>query len=182
MKTTELAAKALGPAGESARAELVERVLERVRRSFYRLTGNPDDAEDLTQATLLLLQRSLVEARYRPGCSLNTWLFLKAHSVFVDWCRRRDLEARALPRVRPASSAPADPAEASARRLDGETLLARLAEELGPETYECFVLRYEAGLELEELARALGCSSRTVSRRLARAHRLLDQLCAEDDP
>lgn len=180
MKTTELAAQALDPARRDSRGALFERVLGRIHRYFFRLTGDAIEAEDLAQTTLLLLQRSLVEARYQAGRSFNTWTFLKAHSVFVDWCRARDRAQRDL---RPRAAAPAeDPAEATARRLDAAALLEQLAERLGPETYECFVLRYEAGLSLDEVADATDCTRRTVSRRLARAHDLLDTLQAGGEP
>lgn len=175
MRTTELAGEAVGAAeaSQASRAALFERVLERVHRYFYRLTGDATEAEELTQATLLVLQRSLAEARYEAGRSFNTWLFLKAHGVFVDWCRRRERDARPLPA--PAHEVP-DPAQVVERRLDAQAILAELERQLGPETQECFVLRYEGGLGLDALAEATGCTRRTVSRRLERAHALIDTL------
>lgn len=174
MKTTELAGEAVGVEGSpAARAALFERVLERVHRYFFRLTGDAGEAEELTQATLLELQRTLAEARYEAGRSFNTWMFLKAHAVFVGWCRRREREARPLPA--PAREVP-DPATLVQRRLDAQAILVELERQLGPETQECFVLRYEGGLGLDQVAEATGCTRRTVSRRLERAHALIDAL------
>lgn len=175
MKTTELAAGAVGSAdaARAARAALFERVLERVHRYFFRLTGDAGTAEELTQTTLLELQRTLAEARYEPGRSFNTWTFLKAHAVFVGWCRRRERDARPLPAPRQAV---ADPAAQVQQRLDARFVLDELARQLGPEAQECFVLRYEGGLGLDEVAQATGCTRRTISRRLARAHALIDDL------
>lgn len=175
-KTTELAGAALG--GEvtdqvqAARSELFSRILARVHRYFCRLVG--PDAEELTQETLLVLQRSLSEATYRPGHSFNSWTFLKAHRVFVDYCRRREREAgRQAP---PPGEGGADPSQVVAARLDAARFLELLRERLGPEVQEAFVLRYESGLNLDEVAEAMDCARRTVSRRLERAHALFDEL------
>lgn len=166
--TTQLAREALGGApGDlgAARAELFERILGRVHAYFQRLIADADAAEECAQETLLVLERSLGEARYDPSRSFNTWIFLKAHQVFVGWCRRRELERRPLP-------------PEVERRLDARTLLRALETELGPDALETFVLRYEGGLTLEQVAEATGCERRTVSRRLEQAHALLERLKA----
>jgi RNA polymerase sigma-70 factor, ECF subfamily len=181
-KTTELAGAALGggmPGGEvtdqveAARSELFTRILTRVHRYFCRLAGS--EAEELTQETLLVLHRSLSEATYRPGHSFNSWTFLKAHRVFVDYCRRREREAK---RQAPPAGESVDPGEVVEARLDAAAFLEVLRERLGAEVQEAFVLRYESGLSLDEVAEAMDCARRTVSRRLERAHALFDELRA----
>lgn len=176
-KTTELAGAALGSEVtdqvEAARSELFRRILTRVHRYFCRLAG--PDAEELTQETLLVLHRSLSEATYRPGHSFNSWTFLKAHRVFVDYCRRREREAK---RVAPSAGSSQDPSEVAAARHDAAVFLELLRERLGAEVQEAFVLRYESGLSLDEVAEAMDCARRTVSRRLERAHALFDELRA----
>jgi RNA polymerase sigma-70 factor, ECF subfamily len=174
--TTELAKAANedGPTGAEVRAELFERILGRVHRYFGRAVADPHQAEECAQETLLALERSLREGRYDAGRSFNTWIFMKAHQTFVDWCRRREREARPLDAL--ARGPSDDPRPAVERRLDGRALLAAVEAELGAETLETFVLRYEAGLTLDEVAEATGCERRTVSRRLARAHELIDGL------
>lgn len=179
--TTQLARDALGDASGDlglARAQLFERILGRVHAYFQRLVSDPDAAEECAQETLLVLERSLGEARYDPARSFNTWIFLKAHQVFVGWCRRRELERRPLPPEVVRGPA-ADVAPEVERRLDARTLLRTLEAELGGETLETFVLRYEGGLSLEQVAEATGCERRTVSRRLEQAHALLDRLKAK---
>ncbi len=171
-ETTELAAAALGEHAGAARAALFERVLGRVHRYFFRVIGDPDQAEECAQETLLLLERSLHEARYEAGRSFNTWIFLKAHQVYVAWCRRRERDARPLPPH--LERGPADGARDDVeRRLDARALLEAVGRELGQETLETFVLRYEGGLTLDQVAEATGCERRTVSRRLARTHELI---------
>lgn len=186
-KTTELAGAALGSEPtdqvEAARSELFTRILARVHRYFCRLAG--PEAEELTQETLLVLHRSLSEATYRPGHSFNSWTFLKAHRVFVDYCRRRERDAARAASLPTAGTGPdpsADPSEVVAARLDAATFLERLRVELGLEVQEAFVLRYESGLSLDEVAEAMDCARRTVSRRLERAHALFDDLRANATP
>lgn len=181
-ETTELAGEALrgGDPAQAARAALFERVMARLHRYFFRLVG-PAHAEECTQEALLELQRSLHEAKYQAGRSFNTWAFLKAHKVFVAWCRAREKDERARAAHPPGSLA--GPGEAAVdRRLDGQVILAELAARLGPETYECFVLRHEGALTLDEVAAASGCTRRTVSRRLERARELIQELLSEERP
>lgn len=175
-KTTELAGVALEERGAGqGSAALFERILGRVHRYFFRLTRDRDRAEEHTQETLLALERSLNEGKYDATRSFNTWTFLKAHQVWVGSCRRRELEARPLPDhlVR----GPTDDARGAVeRKLDAARLLEQLEARLGADTLECFLLRYEGGLTLDEVATASECERRTVSRRLERAHALIDEL------
>jgi RNA polymerase sigma factor (sigma-70 family) len=135
---------------------------------------------NLNHITSQAVGNQLGEARYDPSRSFNTWIFLKAHQVFVGWCRRRELERRPLP-PEVVKGPAADPAPEVERRLDARTLLRALEAELGGEALETFVLRYEGGLSLEQVAEATGCERRTVSRRLEQAHALLERLKAKAD-
>ncbi|MEJ7703955.1 MAG: sigma-70 family RNA polymerase sigma factor [Geodermatophilaceae bacterium] len=58
----------------------------RVYRLAYRLSGNPQDAEDLTQETFVRVFRSL--ANYQPG-TFEGWLHRITTNLFLDLVRRR---------------------------------------------------------------------------------------------
>ena len=58
----------------------------RVYRLAYRLTGNQQDAEDLTQETFLRVFRSL--SSYTPG-TFEGWLHRITTNLFLDQVRRR---------------------------------------------------------------------------------------------
>ena len=51
-----------------------------------------------------------------------------------------------------------------------------LREELDEEVYEIFVLYYEGGLTQAEVSVAVGRDRKTVRKRLAEAHALIDRL------
>ena len=165
-------------------AALYERILERIHRYFRRLIRDPAEAEECTQRTVLELERSLKEAKYEAGRSFNTWMWMKAHKVFVAWCREREKHLRAVPfgdaegEGGHAASAE-DPTDHHARtdeKLDAVIVLDAVRKALGAEGLECFVMRYEGELSLEEIATAIGRTRKTVSTRIAKAHELIDRL------
>ena len=91
-----------------------------VYRLAYRLTGNPQDAEDLTQDVFVRVFRSL--SSYRPG-SFEGWLHRITTNLFLDGVRRRArqrtqpwLDEDAAERV---ADAEPDPRPAARRRSPG---------------------------------------------------------------
>src|SRR5215831_4943891 len=101
--------------------EIVREHSARVYRLAYRLTGNRQDAEDLTQEVFVRVFRSL--SSYTPG-TFEGWLHRITTNLFLDSARRRqrirfdglpDDVAHRLPGREPS------PAEAfDARHLDGD--------------------------------------------------------------
>jgi RNA polymerase sigma-70 factor (ECF subfamily) len=170
-KTTFLAGEAVDePSGSNERqGALFARVGERIYRYFYKTVWNPEEAEELAHRTIAELLASVREKRYDRSKSFNAWLWIKAHTVFVDWCRERDRKLREL------GSRVASPSEAETvdRRLDAASLLKAVQTELGAETYEIFLLRHEGGLTLDEVAEATSRNRRTVTKRLEEAQELI---------
>lgn len=178
-KTTGFArAAAQEPPGENAaHAALFERVVERVHRYFQKMVRDAGEAEECTQRALLALERSLREGRYDPARSWNAWMWLKAHSVFVDWCRERGRRHEPLPDGDDEAAARSgDDIGRIDERLDAEAVLREVERRLGTETYECFVLRYQGGLTMEEVAETVGRDRKTVAARLKAAHALAERL------
>src|SRR5689334_25092938 len=89
--------------------EVVRSHSARVYRLAYRLTGNPHDAEDLTQEVFVRVFRSL--ATYTPG-TFEGWLHRITTNLFLDGARRRQrirfegLADDAAQRIRAPSSRP----------------------------------------------------------------------------
>ena len=66
--------------------DVVREHADRVYRLAYRLTGNPHDAEDLTQETFIRVFRSLAD--YKPG-TFEGWLHRITTNLFLDQARRK---------------------------------------------------------------------------------------------
>ncbi|MGE0709740.1 MAG: RNA polymerase sigma factor [Planctomycetota bacterium] len=174
--TTHLAARAMEgglPAARVAHAALFERICARIQRYFLRMLRDPDAAADCLQRTLVLLEQSLRSGAYEPDRSFNTWMWLKARTVFAQHCRERERRPDPLEHEPPA---PGDPARGVEERLDADTVLAEVRRRLGEEAYEAFVLYYEGGLTQAEVAAALERDRKTVRQRIQEAHTLIDSL------
>lgn len=183
-RTTELAGDALRePHDETARhAALFERIAGRIYGYFTRTVWDPTEAEELAQRTLVELERSLRERSYDPARSFNVWMWLKAHTVFAQWCRERERDrersggaaAPVAVRARDAGTAAVD------ARVDAEKVLREVQQRLGDETYEILVLCYEGGLTQVEVAEAVGRDRKTVATRLREARALAARLLGEE--
>jgi len=68
--------------------EIVRTYADSVYGLVYRLSGNAQDAEDLTQETFIRVFRSL--DRYRPG-TFEGWLHRITTNLFLDQVRHRSV-------------------------------------------------------------------------------------------
>jgi RNA polymerase sigma-70 factor (ECF subfamily) len=153
--------------------EVVREHADRVYRLAYRLTGNPHDAEDLTQETFIRVFRSL--ANYRPG-TFEGWLHRITTNLFLDMVRRRArLRMEGLPEDtdRLPGGGPEPEDVFSATHLD-PTLQAAL-DELAPEFRAAVVLCDVEGLSYEEIGATLGVKLGTVRSRIHRGRAALRQ-------
>jgi RNA polymerase sigma factor (sigma-70 family) len=139
----------------------------RVYRLAYRLTGNPHDAEDLTQEVFVRVFRSL--SSYTPG-TFEGWLHRITTNLFLDSARRKqrirfeglaDDMAHRLPGSEPTPAQAFDDAH-----LDGDVQAALKA--LPPEYRAAVVLCDIEGLSYEEIAATLGIKLGTVRSRIHR--------------
>lgn len=169
--TTYMAGEALGsPEGRGLRAALFERILTRIHRYFARVVWDREAVDDCVQQTLLALERSLQEGTYDPGRSFNRWMWLKAHTVFVEYCRSKAKQPGSLGSEANVASGPGEEGAVEAK-LDADTVLTRLRGELEDEAFEMFVLFYGEGHTVTEVATITGRDRKTVRKRLNVAKR-----------
>ena len=161
--------------------EVVAQHSVRVYRLAYRLTGNPHDAEDLTQEVFVRVFRSL--SSYTPG-TFEGWLHRITTNLFLDQCRRKakirfdaladDADSR-LPSKSPT------PDMAFVDTLFDDDVEAALAN-LSPDFRAAVVLCDIEGLTYEEISDVLGLKLGTVRSRIHRGRAMLRTSLAHRAP
>ncbi len=138
----------------------------RVYRLAYRLSGNAQDAEDLTQETFVRVFRSLAD--FSPG-TFEGWLHRITTNLFLDMVRRRQrIRFDALPEdtERLPGTAPSPEQVYADTHLDPQVQAA--LDALSPEFRVAVVLCDIEGLTYEEIAATLGIKLGTVRSRIHR--------------
>jgi RNA polymerase sigma-70 factor (ECF subfamily) len=147
--------------------EIVREHSPRVYRLAFRLTGNPHDAEDLTQDVFIRVFRSL--SSYTPG-TFEGWLHRITTNLFLDSVRRKKrirFDALADDAADRLSGREPTPEHAfSDRMLDADIQSA--LDSLAPDFRAAVVLCDIEGLSYEEIADTLGVKLGTVRSRIHR--------------
>jgi len=161
-------------AGDSGALErLLERHQAQVYRFGMRMCGNPEDAKDVLQETLLAMARGVTD--FRGASSVSTWLYSIARSYCIKKRRRSKFapEERSLDSdVTAEARVLADPARSPEEAVLGKELLHALGDAIAsidPTYREVLELRDVEGLSAAEVAEVLGLSVQAVKSRLHRA-------------
>lgn len=157
---------------------------EHYRKAYafsYRMTGNREDAEDLTQDAFLRAFRAY--DRYDPSRPFERWLFRIIANLFIDRLRSRPKQTP-LSLDAPLEGADgdtlfselpdddADPSRIMLRDVVDERLQVALAHL--PATFRQTVLLTDLeGMSYEEAAKILNCAVGTIRSRLHRARVLM---------
>jgi RNA polymerase sigma-70 factor (ECF subfamily) len=160
--------------------EVVRTHSARVYRLAYRLTGNPHDAEDLTQEVFVRVFRSL--ASYTPG-TFEGWLHRITTNLFLDQVRRKArIRFDALPddaeRLPSGERGPAQVYDDTHFDADVQAAL----DGLPPDFRAAVVLCDLEGLSYEEIAATLGVKIGTIRSRIHRGRSQLRAALAHRAP
>ncbi|WP_425429701.1 RNA polymerase sigma factor SigE [Corynebacterium aquilae] len=163
---TGTAAFDAGVAGMPSWAELVAEHADSVYRLAYRLSGNQQDAEDLTQETFMRVFRSL--KNYQPG-TFEGWLHRITTNLFLDMVRHRaKIRMEALPedydRVPGNDLTP----EQAYNFANLDPVLQKALDDLAPDFRVAVVLCDVMGMSYDEIADTLGVKLGTVRSRIHR--------------
>lgn len=163
--------------GDSAAfAMLVDRHAPACIRFATRMLGSREDAEDVTQETLVRAHRAL--ARFDDGMSFRTWIM----SILINRCRtallhRRRRTARVVVDEGAVDRAQVDGSASQAELRDAiERALARL----DPAQREAFLLKHVESLSYEEMATMTGVGISALKMRVQRACERLQAALQED--
>ncbi|MDY7105723.1 MAG: sigma-70 family RNA polymerase sigma factor [Actinomycetota bacterium] len=133
----------------------------------FRLTGEHDDAQDLTQEVLLRVRRGL--ANYQPG-TIEGWLSRITTNAFLDQVRRAKRRQESTLPDEPDLVLPSAPsAEADFDRLGLGADVQKALLALPAEYRAAVVLSDIVGLSYQEVADALDVPVGTVRSRIHRA-------------
>ncbi len=178
MPQTDAAVVALARDGDSeAFRALVERHSRAVFRLAHRMTGSPQDAEDVVQETFLKAYKQL--SRFESRANFSTWLHRIAVNCSID-----------LIRSRPHREAAHDSADLDQLGTDDDRVQAEQASPerlmLSTEVQDrvtsamsslsrmeraAFVLRHFEGQSIDEISRALNLKTNATKHSIFRAVR-----------
>lgn len=140
-----------------------------VLRTAWRLVRNEEDARDIAQETFFRLYRHL--EKIKPDRQLAAWLYRVTVNLGLTCLRRRSRkpEMQLVVESIPADL-PVDRPEQERRSdaADARRVLASLLDQLSEKERAAIVLRDLEGLDVAEVAAALGCRRGTVRAHLSR--------------
>jgi RNA polymerase sigma-70 factor (ECF subfamily) len=152
---------------------LVERHGRSIFRVAHRMTGNPQDAEDVVQEAFLRAYRQL--GRFEARANFGTWLHRIAVNCAIDLIRARPRrESVHEPEDLEAMSADTHAADTPERLMFSAQIQARVLaamDRLSPMERAAFVLRHFEGLSIDEISRALSLRTNATKHSIFRAVR-----------
>ncbi len=167
-------------------AELVRTHHRRVYGLCYRFTGNPADAEDMTQDVFLKIYSNLASFDLTRG-SLQVWITTMTRNLLVDNFRRtRNQRATGsldegwesseeLSPIDRLTSRALSPHESAAQKELAAMVQNALAK-VSVELREAVILRDLQDLDYKEIAQVLGIPEGTVKSRISRGRAELARL------
>lgn len=162
-----------GRGDKEASSELIRRYRERIYRAIFRFTRNPDDADDLFQETFFRVFRSLRSFGRRSG--FYTWVYRIAVNQCLNFLKKKGREmpsAKYFQALESGGQSPLGASEATAATELRDRLAAAI-ESLPLSYRACVNLVVFEAMSHHQAARVLGCSEKTVSWRMHKARKML---------
>src|SRR4051812_11690380 len=158
---TELLREYAEQNSETAFAALVERHINLVFSAAIRKTGNPDAAEEITQAVFIILAQKA--AALRKETVLSGWLYQTARFTAANFLRN---EIRRAHREREASMQ--SPSNETEGWPEIEPLLEDAMGHLNEKERNAIVLRFFEGKSFQEIGTTFGATENAAKKRVIR--------------
>lgn len=158
-----------------AQHELYKKYAEQLYRLALRITGNAQDASDITQEAFVQAFRSM--RSFDGRASVGTWLYRIATNEALQLLRRRRTEARHLEQYAESQPSASDPAQAQPDQ-GVQDALAKLSEH----HRIILVLKYQQGLKYDEIATVMEIAPGTVASRMNRARAEMKAILRNETP
>ena len=155
--------------GSDAQSRFVQQNLRRVFLLIYRIVGNVDDAQDLTQETFIkALQR---QSQLKDLDKAAHWVSRIAGNTAIDFLRRNKRFAYSDVKDLPELAAPVtqDSPEQSLLRRERKLYLDGVLATLTERERTALLLRDVEDIPADEVARQMNCSMATVRSHIANA-------------
>ena len=152
-----------------------EQLLRPYRRGLLtmacRLTGNPEDGQEVAQEAIVKIYRYL--GSFQAGRSFKSWTYKIVVNAAHDFMKRQGRNRQAVHlQINPGEGEDLDPARHYLNGEIRETIRSCLRQ-LSPRERTVFCLRDGEGLSIKEAASVLGCSAVSVRTHLCRARQKL---------
>lgn len=160
---------------ETALNFIIKRHLKLVYNFAYRLTGNAQVSEDISQETFIKIWKNI--KKYDPNQEFKTWLLAIAKNTAIDWIRKRKdfvfssfetEEGKNMLTDFLADYAPRP--DKIAIQAEDKEFIGWLLDQLSQEDREIISLHYNDNLTFEKIGRILDRPLNTVK---SRHHRTL---------
>jgi len=151
---------------EEAFVLIYERFSPQIYRYVYRLVGNQELADDITQETFLKAFQGI--RSIARDSNVSAWLYRIASNACFDILRRRKLITW-MPILEESEKTGEFTSDDFAPQVIESQIVRRTLREMPPALAVCLVLRSVEGFSCEEIAEILKIPKGTVFSRLARA-------------
>jgi len=160
--------------------EFVERYKKKIYYVAYDITGDHNDAEDVSQEVFIKVFRSL--KTFRRNAKISSWLYQVSVNASIDLLRKKsskpeksmdDIERADIQENLPGSGTRAQNPERSAEDFLIQKHISEALQKVSPKERSVFVMRHYNELKIREIAEILNVSPGTVKALFYRATRKL---------
>jgi RNA polymerase sigma-70 factor (ECF subfamily) len=155
---------------------IYEHYSSQIHRYVYRLVGNRELADDITQDTFLRAYQSI--GKTASDSNISAWLYRIASNACFDVLRRRKLITW-MPILEESDKTDEFTEDDFSGTVIESQMVRRTLAQMPPALSVCLVLRSVEGFSCEEIAEILKIPKGTVFSRLARARESFTQIYSQ---